>query len=287
LGLLATRRVDVLRSRWAWLGVLVAVVLFAPHLVWQEIYGWPTREFIANATAHKNRALSAGEFAVALVFLAGPTAAVMAALGGAYLLCSRETVAVRALGVAWVALLAFLAFQNSKPYYAGASFALTFAAGAVAVERWLVPSRGPAWWRGLAVASLVVSGVVAAPLAKPLLPIDSYVAYARALGVAPSTDERKEVGRLPQLFADAQGWPELVDAVARVYGTLPPEDRRHACILGTNYGHAGAVDLLGPAQGCRRRSRRTTPTTCGARGGAAAKSCWSSTRSARPSRACS
>ena len=48
--------------------------------------------------------------------------------------------------------------------------------------------------------------LAAAPFAKPLLSEEAYVRYAAALGIAPSTDERGRVGRLPQLFADMHGW---------------------------------------------------------------------------------
>jgi hypothetical protein len=45
------------------------------------------------------------------------------------------------------------------------------------------------------------------------------------------------------------GWPEIVDEVARVYRTLPPEEQARTAIYGQNYGVAGAVDVLGRARG--------------------------------------
>jgi hypothetical protein len=50
-------------------------------------------------------------------------------------------------------------------------------------------------------------------------------------------------------FADTVGWPELADQVAAVYDSLPAAERRHATILASNYGEAGALDLYGPARG--------------------------------------
>jgi hypothetical protein len=45
------------------------------------------------------------------------------------------------------------------------------------------------------------------------------------------------------------GWPELVEAVAGIYTTLPAEDKLQAGILTGNYGEAGAINLYGPAYG--------------------------------------
>ena len=50
-------------------------------------------------------------------------------------------------------------------------------------------------------------------------------------------------------FTDTVGWPGLADQVAAVSDGLTPEQRRHAVILASNYGEAGALDLYGPARG--------------------------------------
>ncbi|MBP1636936.1 MAG: hypothetical protein H6Q10_3510, partial [Acidobacteria bacterium] len=33
---------------------MIAGVIFLPHIIWQWQYGWPTLEFMANATREKN-----------------------------------------------------------------------------------------------------------------------------------------------------------------------------------------------------------------------------------------
>ena len=45
------------------------------------------------------------------------------------------------------------------------------------------------------------------------------------------------------------GWPELVNEVARIYSSLPAEERTRTGILVGNYGEAGAINLYGPALG--------------------------------------
>ena len=125
---------------------------------------------------------------------------------------------------------------------------MMFAPGALMVGR-LARRQGWGWVRPVALLALLGSGLILAPLAKPILPVEQYVAYAERIGQEPSTGERKELGRLPQFFADRLGWPELAGTVARVYDALPPEEREHACIFGQNYGQAGAIDFYGKELG--------------------------------------
>jgi hypothetical protein len=84
-----------------------------------------------------------------------------------------------------------------------------------------------------------------APFALPLLPVETYVRYAERLGVEPSTAERKEIGDLPQWYADMHGWREIVATVAEVYHSLPAEERRDVRIMAPDYGVAGAIDFFG------------------------------------------
>ena len=103
--------------------------------------------------------------------------------------------------------------------------------------------------RVAAVVLVVGGGAVAAPVAKPILPEDAFVRYTARIGARGSSGERHEQGRLPQFFADMQGWPELAATVGEVFRHLPPEDQSRTCIFGQNYGQAGAIDLFGPAHG--------------------------------------
>jgi hypothetical protein len=79
--------------------------------------------------------------------------------------------------------------------------------------------------------------------------VDAYVRYAALLGQKPSTDEKKAVGDLPQFYADRFGWNELVAATAAAYQSLDAAERKVAVVLTSNYGEAGAIDLLGRASG--------------------------------------
>jgi 4-amino-4-deoxy-L-arabinose transferase-like glycosyltransferase len=223
-----------------WLAAGIAGLLFLPHVLWQVHNGFPTREFVENATRFKNVALSPLQFFVGQIPEIGPLNAPLWLAGLAWLLFSWRGRPYRALGIVYLVAFAILAVQHSKPYYLGPSYPPLLAAGAVVVEglRW-------AWLRGLIASVLLLAGATVAPFAIPVLPVERFIAYQAVLGVTPTPSERSALGPLPQFFADRFGWQELALAVSAVYRSLPPEEQARAVIVTSNYGEAGALRYLG------------------------------------------
>jgi hypothetical protein len=141
-----------------------------------------------------------------------------------------------------------MASGTSRPNYLAVAYAPLFAAGAAAIER-LAAGRRRGWLRPLALTAVVLLGAPLVPLGLPLLPVERYIAYSRALGVTPKAQERTREGPLPQVFADMFGWEDLTRRVARVYHALPPAERAKCAVFTYNYGQAGAIDFFGPRYG--------------------------------------
>lgn len=242
VGLLLTPERRQLRQPWIWIGGALAAALFLPHVLWQIQHGWPTAEFIRNATAHKNIALSPLAFFAEQIKQMHPFTFPIWLAGLIWLFRSSK---YRALGWVYVAAFLVLITQSSKAYYLAPAYPPLFAAGAVAFEAWI---RRPVLRAVLAVL-IVAGGAITAPLTLPILSEEGFVRYAQALGIPLGAAERHDLGVLPQHYADMHGWEEMVAEVARVHGTLPPEDKAKAGIYVQNYGEAGAVDLLGRKYG--------------------------------------
>jgi hypothetical protein len=249
-GLLLTPERRLLLTRGPWLAGAVSFALFLPHLLWQVARGWPTLEFIRNATTHKMVALAPLDFLLAQIRLMHPLNVPVWLAGLAYLLVHREGRRYRLLGIVYLTVFVLLVVNRaSRPGYLGPAYTLLLAAGGVAIEGWLREVRGRRWIQGTALALLVAGGAGLAPLALPILPIETYIRYARLLGVAPSTGEKKKIGALPQHYADMFGWDSLVEKLRDVHQALPPGEREAAGIFVMNYGEAGAIDLLGRRHG--------------------------------------
>lgn len=246
-GLLAAGPRTVFRRPWIYAAGLVAGMLFLPHLAWQAANGWPTLEFMRNAATQKNAAMSPAAFLSAQVLNTLPALPVwLAGLG--YLLFARPARPYRAIGGAFVAILAVMLATNAKPYYLAPAYTGLFAAGGLALER-LGDGRLARGLRAAAATFIVIMGAATAPFARPVLSEDAFVAYSNWLGVQPPHEERHRLGRLPQQFADMHGWPEMAAAIGDVYQRLPQVDRARACVYLQDYGQAGAVELFGPRYG--------------------------------------
>ncbi len=113
--------------------------------------------------------------------------------------------------------------------------------GAVQIENWI----NNVTVRTVALAVLIIQGILAAPLTLPILPIDAFIRYERTVGFIPSTGEHDRLGALPQYYADMFGWQEMARRIAAVYWSLPPNERTHAAFFGNNYGEAAAIDIFG------------------------------------------
>jgi hypothetical protein len=246
-GLLVTRP-RLLATGWCWVGGGLAGLIFLPNVIWQIGHGWPTLEFARHAQEWKNAAMSPLEFLATLVLFHHPAAAPLW-IGGAIALAVHPALRnYRAFAIAFALLFGLFVVQRGKPYYLSPFVPVLAAAGAVAFEA-AVARRG--WGRATSAyaAALVVAGLVSVPLFLPVLPAERYVRYAAPIGLAEVRLERHDSAALPQWFADRFGWREMVAEVARVYSTLPVEDRPHTMVFAQNYGEAGAVDFFGEVFG--------------------------------------
>ena len=249
VSVLLTRTRRHLLTVWPWLGGGIASLFLLPYVFWQISHGWPTLEFWSNYGEKIDEA-SPLEFLVEQIVTMQPPTLPLWLAGLLYYLFSRDGRPYRALG--WIYVIVFVLFmvQNARFYFLAPAYPMLFAAGAVVFERFLA-RRGWNWPKPAYVAVLAISGIVVAPITVlPVLPVETLARVTGSAGGDAGVQvETREVGQLPQNFADRFGWENLVATIAGAYEGLPPEERESACILTGNYGEAGAVDFFGPEYG--------------------------------------
>lgn len=240
-GLVVARDWKSLTSRWCWAGGLIALLLYAPHLVWQAANLWPFREFASHAALHKNAVLPPLTFVTEQIMPMNPLTFPVWFAGLVALVAAARFRAYRALG--WTYLVAFLVFyaMHGKNYYLAPAYPMLLAAGAVVLEHWR--------WRHALVPLVALSGIIIMPFGIPVLKPETFLRYAKALGVEEVPQERHQRAPLPQFYADMFGWKEMAEQVGRVYHSLPPHEQAQACVFGQNYGEAGAVEYYAKAFG--------------------------------------
>ena len=227
-GLVAARRWDVLRSPWAWSAIGIAVLLWLPNLAWQAANGWPQ---VAMAQAI---AIYAADNRAALLptlwLFPGPLLFPVSAAGLVWMLVAKEATPWRAIGIAALVALGLVWITGGKAYYAIGSVGVFMAAGGIVLDRWLARGHARLKLAGFAAAA-VLSGLLIALLALPILPVATYAASSLPAAV-------------PDV-ANTIGWPAFVSTVEGVVAALPADQQARAVILTNDYSEASPLVLLG------------------------------------------
>jgi hypothetical protein len=248
VGLLLTPARRQLLSKWLWLGGVIAVVIFLPHILWEIRHGFPSLEFIHNATALKNLPQTPLQFIASSALGIHPFNAPIWLAGLAFFFLAKAGKPFRLFGWVFVSILALFLLTRAKPYYLAPAYLFLFAGGAVAIEAFVRP-RNWNWLRPAGFVFLLTGGVAMAPYVLPVLPVESFIKYQAFMGLRAPREEKSKLGKLPQQYADMFGWENMAASVAEVYNSLSPEDKQKCVIGASNYGEAGAVDFFGKKYG--------------------------------------
>ena len=246
LGVLLSRSRADLLTLWPYVGLLLALGLAAPHLIWQVQHGFPTWEFTRNAASDKNAHGSPLDFLLNQITSVNPPLLPVWSAGLVYYFGWREGRRYVLLGLMYVIpALIFMATGSIKADYLAPAYTFVFPAGALLFERITEQSRR---WLRYVVAFVACSGIVLTPFMYPVLPAATLADVVGSLsgsGVKDPSFEQGKSAQLPQYFADQFGWQAMTEQVAAVYNGLTPQEKAQAVIFTGNYGEAGALTLLG------------------------------------------
>ncbi|MGV3709243.1 MAG: ArnT family glycosyltransferase [Gemmatimonas sp.] len=259
VALLVTTLRNDLKSPWPWTGAIIATVIGHPSITGQILLGWPIRGQFADLEAEQLSHVSRLSF-ITEQFAAGPVL-ILAVWGIVWLFRSgRGEPAIgapsalrpdyRPVAVIPASAFVILLVMRGKSYYIAPIYPILTAAGAAALDAFsarISPKR-PSKVLAVAAAAVALYGMVTLPFGLPVLAPQEMLGVSRVLGQANKTNTGESIA-LPQDYADMLGWQRLVDVTARAWNSLPPADTADAVLIGTNYGRAGALDLLGPELG--------------------------------------
>lgn len=220
-------------SPWTAAGVLVAVLLGAPYLVWQQRHGWP-QVTVAGNVAGSAEGGRAGFVPFQLVMVSPLLVPVwIAGLVAPFRRPSLRWLLCVPLTYGGLAL-AYLA-ADGKAYYLASLYPVLLGIGALPAADW---TRRRQLNTGVLTAAIAVTAAISCFLALPLLPERSLQGSV-VMAVNPDLGE-------------AVGWPRFIRTVDTAWLAIPASQRAHTAIFTENYGEAGAVDVLGRATGLPR-----------------------------------
>ncbi len=245
VALLLTEHRREFARKWIWIAGAIAVLIFLPNLIWQIRHNFPTVEDLRNvAREGKNVVLPPLAFVKEQIIDMHPILLPVWLSGVVWMLWQRKW---RVLGLTFVVFFALMEVAHAKNYYVFPIYPMTFAAGAVVIERWL--GRRGEWARIAVIVVILVGTVPFVPISTWMLSPTELLAYQTKLGFKPAKAEVHHESLLMQPIADQFGWPEMVHEVADIYNSLPPNQRATTGIWAGNYGEAGAINLWGPKYG--------------------------------------
>jgi 4-amino-4-deoxy-L-arabinose transferase-like glycosyltransferase len=237
-GVLLSDARKYLLSKWLWLGVAISVSLFLPNLIWQSQHHFISLDFLKHLHERDVRQGRSKGFLVGQVLLCINLITVPLAAMGLWFLSAKEQ-RKRYAAVAWMVIVTFVLFWVAKArfYYTAPIYPVLLAAGSVAFGNWRNTSKASSAKSVIALRWTVIAlnGAVMAFFVMPIAPFGGA--------------GWRLTSKLHDQFREQIGWTDLADNVARVYNSLPAEERARTGILTGNYGEGGALNLYGPSRG--------------------------------------
>ncbi len=197
IGILVIGPRRALLTPWPYAGVILAVVIGLPNLLYQAANGWPQLTMGAALAAE-----NAAEVRVLvwpfLLLLIGPLLAVFWVAGIVGLFRRAGWRSLRFLPLALAVLVVLTFAFGAQFYYPLGLLVVLYAIGCVVVSDWArTRSR-----RGIAIAAVALNALVSAVISLPVIP----------LGVVGATP----VPGINQVVADQIGWPDYVETIQDV-----------------------------------------------------------------------
>lgn len=237
-GILLTQERRFLKSRWLWLGALLALLIFLPNLVWQIQHNFVSLEHQADMRSYNIEVGRTSSFISEQFYINTNPAAIPLWLYGLYFcFFSKTGKKYRPLG--WMYVIPFVLFllASGRFYYMAPTYPMLIALGASQLinRPGSEQSRSKNFWRSLQYGSLVVLGLLVMAV---IIPITAPGSAWWRIDYAVNSEISEEIG-----------WPELVQEVSRIYANIPANERTTTGILTMNYGEIGAVNLYGKELG--------------------------------------
>jgi hypothetical protein len=229
-GVLLSRARRYLASPWFYAGIALALLIFLPNFLWQVRHQFISYHFLQHihmrdvGQGRANGFLN-DQIQICVNFFATP-------LWIAGLIAFLRSQRYRMLAWMYLVPVALLFFAKGRGYYPAAAYPMLLAMGAAVAERWLATLPR---WRRRTIETVFFSGlaVCAAYIVAIVVPLASS-GPLRAFALKNNGDLREEFG-----------WQELVQTVAGIRDSLPPDQRASVGIIVANYGEQGAIEILG------------------------------------------
>ncbi len=237
--LLTFRRIFL--NKHLYFAALLALIIVLPNIIWQVNHNFPLIRHMEELKATQLQFVAPTDFLLSQLLMNLPCIyIVVAAFVYSF---SRQGNRCTFIPLALLLVIGLLVAMKGKDYYAMAAYPPVYALGAVAIEKYTAARLR--FTRYVATVYTVVLGLFLLPLLMPLWKPQKLAAYYEQIGINKTGSFKWEDLRyhsLPQDFADMVGWREIAEKTAKVYLSLPQEERLRTLVYCRGYFTAGALN---------------------------------------------
>jgi len=223
-----------LKSKWLWMGAVLALVIYLPNLFWQIQHQFISLDFLSSIHTRDIQWGRADSFLVDQLYATtNPFTLPLWIAGLTASLFSVSMKRFRPLAVMFLVTFVLFLVTRGRGYYTAPAYVMLLALGCVWFENWLSARSGTAQRVGFGFlyGMLAMGSLVGVILVKPVAPINSPLWQVTS----------KVNGEVVEMV----GWPDMTAQVAKIYKSIPESEKPRTVILAGNYGEAGALDLYG------------------------------------------
>ncbi|NWF90457.1 MAG: glycosyltransferase family 39 protein [Ignavibacteriaceae bacterium] len=230
-----------LKTKYPYLAVLIALLIFSPFIIWNILHDFAHLEFMQNAATRKYGGLTPISFIADQLLILNPLSILIWLPGFYFFFFDDAGKKVKAVVFIWIITFVILFINgHSKGEYIAPAYQILFAGGAVIIEKWSVTK---AWLKYTIAIPIILASLFFTPFARPLLSPESFLKYQNLIGLKPPSNEGHET-ILPQFYSDMFGWEDLAKQVSKVYQSIPKSEQDKTVVYCSNYGKAGAIEYF-------------------------------------------
>jgi Dolichyl-phosphate-mannose-protein mannosyltransferase len=241
IGIIFTPLRKELKTKYPYIAAVIALIIFAPFIIWNITHDFAHLEFMRNAASRKYGGLTPVSFILDQILILNPLSILIWLPGIIFYFFNKESKQYRTIGFIWLTTFIILVINwHSKGEYVAASYQLLFAGGAVLIEKW---SSKKAWLKYSLVIPALLFGIFLSPFARPLLSPETFLKYQGFVRIKPPANEGVET-TMPQFYCDMFNWEKMAKKISEIYLTIPEEERNTTAVYCYNYGKAGAMEYF-------------------------------------------
>ncbi|MBS1915102.1 MAG: glycosyltransferase family 39 protein [Bacteroidetes bacterium] len=248
-GLLVTDQRKIFTNKHFYYAAAIGFLIFLPNLIWQIAYHFPVALHMKKLQRTQLQYISPSSFLAGQVMMNFACAFVWVT-GLIWTAFASKAKPYRFIAWAYVFVIILLLLGHGKDYYALGAYPVLFAFGAYQLEQ--LTAKRVYFLRYVFIVFIAFIGYYSIPILLPIFKPTKLAEFYSERHLEKTGALRWEDLKnhpLPQDFADMIGWKTMAEETAKLYNSLPEEEKSKTVVKSDNYGLCGALNFYGPKLG--------------------------------------